>query len=97
MAKRSLIALLAILEGEIVETLLAGHHQYRPDLAYPESHSDMVGAVRGLLRMFEVKRLPLPRPLCYLCNACGGSGYCEMKPDHRKTCETCNGKGWEES
>jgi hypothetical protein len=48
------------LESDIIETLLAGHHEWRPDLDYPQSHSDMQGAVRGLLRMFEVKRRPLP-------------------------------------
>jgi hypothetical protein len=51
------------LEGQIIETLLAGHHQYQPDLSYPESHSDMEGAVRGLLKMFDVKRLPIARDL----------------------------------
>ena len=51
------------LESEIIETLLAGHHECRPDLAYPESHSDMSGAVRGLLRMFEVKRRPIAFPV----------------------------------
>jgi hypothetical protein len=51
------------LEHQIIETLLAGHHEWRPDLSYPESHSDMSGAVRGLLRMFDVKRLPIAREL----------------------------------
>ena len=67
MAKRRLTPELAILEAQIIETLLAGHHEWRPDLSYPESHSDMQGAVRGLLRMFEVRRLPLPRELEYAC------------------------------
>lgn len=53
------------LEADIIETLLAGHHEWRPDLAYPESHSDMQGAVRGLLKMFEVKRRPLAVTLEY--------------------------------
>jgi len=47
------------LENEIIETLIAGHHEWRPDLSYPESYSDMQAAVRGLLRMFEVKRRPI--------------------------------------
>ena len=47
------------LSGDIIETLIAGHKMYRPDLSYPESHSDMDGAVRALLRMFEVKRRPI--------------------------------------
>ena len=51
------------LEHQIIETLLAGHHQWRPDLAFPESYSDMQGAVQAMLKMFEVKRLPLAREL----------------------------------
>lgn len=47
------------LEREIIETFLAGHHEWRPDLAYPESHSDMQGGVRALLRMYEIKRRPI--------------------------------------
>jgi hypothetical protein len=49
------------LESDIIATLIAGHKQWRPDLNYPESHSDMQGAVRGLLQMFDVQRRPLPR------------------------------------
>lgn len=51
------------LENMIISTLLAGHKRYRPDLSYPESHSDMQAAVRGLLEMFHVERLPLAREL----------------------------------
>jgi hypothetical protein len=47
------------LESEIIETLLAGLHEWRPDLGYPESRSDMSGAVRALMRMFDVRRRPL--------------------------------------
>lgn len=53
------------LETDIINTLIAGHKEWRPDLSYPESHSDMQGAVRGLLKMFDVKRRPLPRKLEY--------------------------------
>ncbi len=53
----------AALENEIIHTLIAGHKEWRPDLDYPESYSDMQGAVRGLLRMFEVKRRPLAIPI----------------------------------
>jgi len=63
MSKPSLKEPFATLEHQIVETLLAGHKEWRPDLPYPQSHSDMYGAVRGLLRMFEVKRLPIARDL----------------------------------
>jgi len=65
MAKRRLHADLVSLESDIIETLLAGHHEWRPDLAYPESHSDMQGAVRALLRMFEIKRRPVAIELEY--------------------------------
>jgi hypothetical protein len=65
MAKRSLKPELALLEGAIIETLIAGHKQWRPDLDYPQSYSDMQGAVRGLLQMFEVKRRALPYDLEY--------------------------------
>jgi len=41
---------------EIIKTFLAGHHQWRPDLGYPESHSDMMGGAHALIRMFEIKR-----------------------------------------
>lgn len=65
MAKHKLKAPMHELEGAIIETLLASHHEWRPDLAYPESYSDMQGAVRGLLRMFDVKRRPLAIKLEY--------------------------------
>lgn len=65
MAKRRLKGELAQLESDIIETMIAGHHEWRRDLPYPESHSDMQGAVRGLLRMFDVKRRALPADLEY--------------------------------
>lgn len=65
MAKRSLQEPFNSLEDQIIKTLLAGHHEWRPGLAYPESYSDMQGAVRGLLRMFDVERRALPRELLY--------------------------------
>lgn len=65
MSKRQLAEPLHTLEKQIIETLFASHHEWRKDLAYPESYSDMQGAVRGLLRMFEVKRLPIARELEY--------------------------------
>lgn len=75
MPKPSLREPYASLEIEIIETLLAGHHEWRSDLAYPESHSDMQGAVRGLLRMFDVKRRPLALPVR------------EMLSEHDKNCK----------
>jgi hypothetical protein len=74
------------LAGDIIETLIAGHKRYRPDLPYPESHSDMQGAVEALLMMFEVKRRPVAIPLADLrvaqCTECGADvqrpGKCDV-------------------
>jgi hypothetical protein len=59
MAKSQLREPFNTLEQQIIETLIAGHKEWRPDLNYPQSHSDMQGAVRGLIRMFDVKRRPI--------------------------------------
>ena len=60
MPKRTLKPELAALSNDLIRTLRAGHHVYRPDLAYPESHSDMQGAVEGLLLKYDVQLRPLP-------------------------------------
>jgi len=52
--------------GQIIETFLAGHKLWRPDLKYPESHSDMEAGAMALLEMFEIKRRPLAKPLTRL-------------------------------
>lgn len=44
---------------EIIETFLAGHRQWRPDIPYPESHSDMMAGAHALIRMFDIKRRPI--------------------------------------
>lgn len=49
------------LAADILETFLAGHHLWRPDLEYPESHSDMMGGILALLEMFEIKRRPIAK------------------------------------
>jgi len=59
MAKASLKPEYEWLEQAILETFLAGHHEARPDLAYPESHSDMQSGIRALIVMFEIKRRPI--------------------------------------
>jgi len=46
------------LANDLIETFLAGHKQWRPDLAYPESHSDMMAGAHALIQMFEIKRRP---------------------------------------
>lgn len=79
-----------MLAHEIIETMIAGHKRYRPDLAYPESHSDMQGAVEGLLMMFDVKRrpiaIPLQDPRVAQCEECGGD---IQRPGR---CDNCGGK-----
>jgi hypothetical protein len=44
---------------DIIETFLAGHKQWRPDLSYPESHSDMMAGAHALIQMFDIKRRPI--------------------------------------
>lgn len=65
------------LEQDIISTLEAGLKEWRSDLSYPQSYSDMQGCVRALLRMFDVKRRPLaletsdllePQQHCDLCD-----------------------------
>ncbi len=63
MPKPSLRPEYAQLEGALIETFLAGHHEWRPDLPYPESHSDMQGGARALLRMFKIERRPIALPM----------------------------------
>lgn len=98
MSKPSLISSDSQLESQIIETLLAGHHEWRPDLHYPESHSDMQGAVRALLRMFDVKRRPVAIPLKYVCHNCrGAETLVEVDTAgtvlRHVTCPECRGRG----
>lgn len=65
MSKAPLTPHLATLEGDLIETLLAGLRQWRPDLDYPQSHSDMQSSVRAMLTMYEVKRRPIALVLEY--------------------------------
>lgn len=81
MSKAQLAEPFSTMESEIIDTLLAGHKEWRSDLAYPESHSDMQGAVRGLLRMFEVKRRTLPFELPIHCDKCHGARKLIYRPD----------------
>lgn len=86
----------SLLESQIIETMLAGLKLWRPDLSYPESHSDMQGCVRALMSCFEVKRRPLPTPLRVLCHECDGIGHfikIESGCRHLTTCVRCNGRG----
>ena len=60
----------------IMKALLDGHHAWRPDLHYPESSSDLQGAVYGLLVRFDVKRRPIDRPLDLECSSEAGHERC---------------------
>jgi hypothetical protein len=86
----------ARLEHEIIETFLAGHKEWRPDLHYPESHSDMQGGVRALLRMYKIERRAIAAPLRLKCPECNGVGKFVWitGPNERKeeTCKKCSGK-----
>ena len=100
MSKPTLIDEELKLEHELIETFLAGHHQYRPDLPYPESHSDMAGGVRALMQMFKIERRPLSEPLHAKCDFCKGLGeyIMEDEPHHftTKHCWHCDGNGSKE-
>ena len=90
------------LEGDIIDTLLAGLHEWRSDLNYPESHSDMQGCVRALLREFEVTRRPIGlATLPTWCELCGGTGRVlalkdgDPRVQQRMTCPGCaKGTEW---
>lgn len=55
----------ATLESDMIASGMASFKKWRPDLHYPQSHSDMEAFVRGILQMFEIKRSPLPIKLEY--------------------------------
>ncbi len=85
------------LESDLIDTALAGLKQWRPDLSYPESHSDMQACIRGIIQMFEIKRRPLPEPLRMKCHVCEGLGEFIAIADgtrHRTTCSECTGRGY---
>lgn len=88
----------ARLESEAIETMFAGLKQWRPDLDYPQSHSDMQACFRALLVCYEIKRRPLPEPLRLKCPTCEGLGHLVTKVDagcrHLETCRDCTGRGW---
>src|SRR5690348_7405608 len=50
----------ASLESDIAATMIAGLKEWRRDLNYPESHSDLQGCIRALLRKYEVKLRAIP-------------------------------------
>ncbi len=86
----------ASLASDMIDTMLAGLKEWRPDLSYPESHSDMQGCVRAVLRMFEVKRRPIAlSELPIDCDLCHGKKHLmaleDGKLDHLRevSCPRC--------
>lgn len=87
----------ATLERDLIETMIAGLHEWRSDLSYHESHSDMQGCVRALLRMYNVKRRPVALPLRLQCTLCDGAKQfvrLENSVRHITTCDKCGGRGY---
>lgn len=88
----------AVIEHEIIETMIAGLKLWRSDLSYPESYSDMQACARGLLVGFEIKRNPLPQPLRIVCGACEGIGHLVTKAQggYRELtdCTECHARGY---
>jgi hypothetical protein len=60
MPKPSLREPFATLTKDMMETMIAGLHEWRPDLDYPESHSDLRGCIDALLRKYDIKLRPVP-------------------------------------
>lgn len=89
MPKPRLLPELEILESQIIESMIAGLHNWRADLQYPESHSDMQACVRGLLFMFAVQRSALPIKLFGPCHVCEGLGRLKQTEDISVTCDYC--------
>ncbi len=97
MPKPRLIPEQEILQREVIACLIAGLKQYRPDLHYPESHSDMSACVMNLMEMFDISRRSEPKPLEMNCHGCDGLGIlitvCSDNGGYResKTCPVCKG------
>ena len=95
MPKRQLKPPLDHLESDVIDTLLGGLAEWRPDLDYPESYADMQGCVRAMLRMFTVERRPVAAELEYYCELCGNRGILTTLVDGQRhhlketTCPDC--------
>lgn len=101
MSKPTLIKEQEILEREIIATLIAGLKEWRSDLDYPQSFSDMQACVRGLMRMFDVKRANLTIPLKIQCEECKGGCFTVVIKESGEIvyteCPKCDSKGYHES
>lgn len=47
------------LQFDIIKTMLAGLNEWRSDLQFPESGSDMQACVHALLREYKIERRPI--------------------------------------
>ena len=98
MPKPPLIKDDAILEHDLIQSLIAGLHEWRSDLSYPESYSDWQACVRGILKMFEVQRRPVAAPLRIECGLCRGIGELRHKEPNQilyvTSCSDCDGRGY---
>lgn len=97
MPKARLIEKLEQLESDIMSTMLAGLKEWRPDLIYPQSHSDMQACIRPLLQLYNIERRDLSQPLKYKCCSCEGLGKYIWVVDgvrNESVCKECQGKGY---
>lgn len=64
MPKPTLIPQFHDLEHELVNIFLDGLHYWRPDLAFPESTSDVQGGIRAIMEHYELikRREPIDLP-----------------------------------
>jgi hypothetical protein len=85
-----------ILEQQLIDTFLVGHREWRPDLQYPQSYSDMQGGMRAVMEHFAIKRRPIAKSLKKHCHICRGSRRVLQNPEqnttHFITCPNC--KDW---
>lgn len=47
------------LSEDLYQTFMAGHNEYRPDLQFPQSKSDVQKGIRAIMRMFKTERRPM--------------------------------------
>ncbi len=46
----------SVIEYELMDAMIKGLQDFRPDLSYPESHSDLEACARGIMERFHIKR-----------------------------------------
>lgn len=84
-----------VMASSMMSSFMAAFKQFRPDLDYPESASDMQAGFRGVLRMFNVSRASLPNQLWTPCPDCDGTGKhtVDNDPHHKNSCKRCMNSG----